>query len=177
LNNWRNPKLWFFGRIPQGADGQLATSKRLARYMRTATFPACECPVLDLDNTLWDNELVEEVIEGIALGETYAGNIYKEFQRRLLPLQDRSAGSSFSAPLLYLRTPTGWGPTAACAAATTSCWPSVYYRGERLDRPPLANISYLEYNVKSDLERMKQALLERACGFPLSDVTYRAYLT
>ena len=56
LNSWSDPKLWFLGRIPQGAGGQMATSKRLARYMRAATFPACKCLVLDLDNTLFDRE-------------------------------------------------------------------------------------------------------------------------
>lgn len=86
---WYDPKLWFMGRIPFGADAQLSTGKHLARYIRAARFPPAKCLVVDLDNTLWGGVLGEDGIGGIELGDDYPGSVYKEFQRRLLGLRDR----------------------------------------------------------------------------------------
>ena len=86
---WYDPKLWYLGKIPFGAQGQLETGRRLARYVRAACLPSCKCLVLDLDNTLWGGVLGEEGLGGIALGEDYPGNVYKDFQRSLLSLRDR----------------------------------------------------------------------------------------
>ncbi len=89
LRRWYDPKLLYLGRIPFGAEAQLATGRRLARYLRAICYPPCKCLVLDLDNTLWGGVLGEEGIGGIALGEDYPGNVYKDFQRKLLSLRDR----------------------------------------------------------------------------------------
>lgn len=89
LRRWYDPKLWYLGRIPFGAEAQLETGRQLARYLRAICFPPCKCLVVDLDNTLWGGVLGEEGLGGIALGEDYPGNVYKDFQRRLLSLRDR----------------------------------------------------------------------------------------
>jgi FkbH-like protein len=43
-----------------------------------------KCLVLDLDNTLWGGVLGEDGIEGIKLGNSYPGNVFKAFQNMLL---------------------------------------------------------------------------------------------
>lgn len=40
-----------------------------------------KCLVLDLDNTMWGGVLGEDGVEGIALGDTYPGNVFLDFQR------------------------------------------------------------------------------------------------
>ncbi len=89
LRHWYDPKLWHLGRIPFGVGAQIEMSRWLARYLRAICFPPCKCLVVDLDNTLWGGVLGEDGLGGIALGEDYPGNVYKNFQRRLLSLQDR----------------------------------------------------------------------------------------
>jgi len=42
-----------------------------------------KCIVLDLDNTLWGGIIGEDGLEGIALGTTYPGSAYKDFQKGL----------------------------------------------------------------------------------------------
>jgi FkbH-like protein len=84
-----DPKLWYLGRIPFGAQAQLELGRRLARYLHAIYFPPSKCLVVDLDNTLWGGVIGEDGIGGIALGEDYPGNVYKEFQRRLLSLRDQ----------------------------------------------------------------------------------------
>jgi FkbH-like protein len=82
-------KLWYMAKIPWSAEAQMEIGKRLARYLRALCFAPVKCLVVDLDNTLWGGILGEEGIGGIALGEDYPGNIYKDFQKGLLTLRDR----------------------------------------------------------------------------------------
>ncbi|MFC1874296.1 HAD-IIIC family phosphatase [Chloroflexota bacterium] len=89
LQRLHDPKLWYLGRIPFGVETQLKAGRWLARYLRAICLPPCKCLAVDLDNTLWGGVLGEEGLGGIALGEDYPGNVYKEFQRRLLSLRDR----------------------------------------------------------------------------------------
>ncbi len=86
---WQDPKLFFMGRIPWRLEAQIETARQLSRYFRALYFPPCKCLVLDLDNTLWGGVLGEEGQGGIALGEDFPGNIYKDFQRYLAGLRDR----------------------------------------------------------------------------------------
>ena len=88
LRNWYSPKLWHMGRIPFGGPAQLETGRHLARYLGALCFPACKCLVLDCDNTLWGGILGEEGLGGIDLGDEYPGNVYKDFQRKLLSVKD-----------------------------------------------------------------------------------------
>jgi len=84
---WYDPKLWYLGRIPFGANAQRELGQQLARYIHALHFPPHKCLVLDLDGTLWGGVLGEE--DGIELGEDYPGNVYKDFQRRLLALSNQ----------------------------------------------------------------------------------------
>ena len=89
LRSWYDPKLWYLGRIPFGAQAQLETGRRLSRYLRAISFAPCKCLVIDLDNTLWGGVVGEDGVDGIALGEDYPGNVYKDFQRKLSSLRDQ----------------------------------------------------------------------------------------
>ena len=91
LRRWSDPKLFYLGRIPFGAEAQMETGRRLARYLRAVHFPASKCLVVDLDNTLWGGTVGEDGLGGIRLGDDYPGNAFKRFQRTLLSLRDRGA--------------------------------------------------------------------------------------
>ena len=45
--------------------------------------------VLDADNTLWGGVIGEDGIDGIKLGPDYPGNVFLDFQRRILDFQQR----------------------------------------------------------------------------------------
>lgn len=89
LSNWYDAKLHSTARIPFSRDAQLELGRYLARYLGATSLAPCKCLVLDLDNTLWGGVLGEDGLGGIALGEDYPGNVYKQFQRRILSLRDQ----------------------------------------------------------------------------------------
>lgn len=88
-NRWYDRRLHYIARVPFGFEGQLAISKRIARYIRALFFPPSKCLIVDLDNTLWGGVLGEDGLSQIQLGDAHPGNVYKEFQRYLLFLQKR----------------------------------------------------------------------------------------
>ena len=61
----------------------------VAGRLRALLTRPCKCLVLDLDNTLWGGVVGEEGLAGIQLGESYPGNVFKHFQRRLRSLRDQ----------------------------------------------------------------------------------------
>jgi FkbH-like protein len=89
ITRWHDARLGYWGRVPFGAEAQIACGRRMARYVRALYFPPCKCLALDLDNTLWGGVLGEDSPSGIRLGEDYPGNVFKAFQRRLRALRDQ----------------------------------------------------------------------------------------
>lgn len=89
LERWHEPKLYFTSRLPFGTEAQQRIARLLARYLRAICLPAKKCLVVDLDQTLWGGILGEDGPDGIALGEDYPGNVFKNFQRYLLALRSR----------------------------------------------------------------------------------------
>lgn len=87
--NWYDQKIWHMARMPLGYQAQMETGKRLSRYLRALVRPTCKCLVLDCDNTLWGGVVGDDGLGGIQLGEDFPGNVYKEFQRKLLSLKHR----------------------------------------------------------------------------------------
>ena len=64
----------------------------ISKYMgcvKMCTGRTRKCIVLDLDNTLWGGIVGEDGFDGIALGPTFPGNVYMEFQRILLSYYHR----------------------------------------------------------------------------------------
>lgn len=88
LERWRDERLEFLARAPWSADGLTALAKHLARRLRSWHVPAAKCLVLDMDHTLWGGVLGEVGLHGIGLGLDHPGNVFVDFQRRLLALRD-----------------------------------------------------------------------------------------
>jgi len=59
------------------------------RFVKALKGLTKKCIVLDLDNTLWGGIVGEDGFDGIKLGPTPPGNIYMEFQQRILALFNR----------------------------------------------------------------------------------------
>jgi len=89
LDSWTDARLEHLGRIPFSFQAQMNLGKALSRYLSAIFFTPHKCLVVDLDNTLWGGVIGEDGLGGIALGEDYPGNVYKEFQRQLVALKDR----------------------------------------------------------------------------------------
>ncbi|MGH7720391.1 MAG: HAD-IIIC family phosphatase, partial [Gemmatimonadaceae bacterium] len=81
-----NRRTFYQGHVPwsDALMGELA--RRCAGMTAAARGSATKCIVLDLDNTLWGGVLGEEGISGIAIGQSWPGREYLDFQRQLLEL-------------------------------------------------------------------------------------------
>lgn len=86
---WTDERLWALARVPVAQRHQPALAAHLARSLRAMLRPPAKCLVLDLDNTIWGGVIGDDGLGGIQLGDDYPGNVYKNFQRRVLGLMDR----------------------------------------------------------------------------------------
>jgi predicted enzyme involved in methoxymalonyl-ACP biosynthesis len=83
-------KMWYSSRNPYKQSAYPLLAADLMRYLMSALGRVRKCVVLDLDNTLWGGVAGEDGIDGIQLGHTYPGNCYRDFQKELLKLHDRT---------------------------------------------------------------------------------------
>jgi len=88
LERWRDERLEYLAKAPWSMDACVAVAKAAARRLRPWFIAPKKCLVLDLDNTLWGGVLGEAGRDGIALGPDYPGNVFLDFQRRVLALRD-----------------------------------------------------------------------------------------
>ncbi len=88
LDRWRDERLEYLARAPWSAEASIAVARATARRMRPWFIAPKKCLVLDMDNTLWGGVLGEAGHDGIALGLDYPGNVFMDFQRRILALHD-----------------------------------------------------------------------------------------
>lgn len=86
LQHWEDPKLWNLAKIAGGSKFAGALASEVMPILREHAGRRRKCLVLDLDNTLWGGIIGEDGIPGVKLGGDYPGNIYREFQRRILDL-------------------------------------------------------------------------------------------
>jgi FkbH-like protein len=84
--SWTDPRTYYKARLPVSQENWLAMAEMYGSYIRGALSLDVKCLVLDLDNTLWGGVLGEDGREGIAIGETYPGNVFRRFQEYLLAL-------------------------------------------------------------------------------------------
>ena len=84
-----DPKMWYVSRNPYRQAAYPALGEDLARYILSALGRVKKCIVLDLDNTLWGGVVGEDGMDGIALGHSYPGNCFRDFQKELLKLHQR----------------------------------------------------------------------------------------
>lgn len=84
--NWEDPKLWSLAKIAGGTKFATAFANELMPVIREGAGRRRKCLVLDLDNTLWGGVIGEDGIERVKLGGDFPGNIYLDFQTRILDL-------------------------------------------------------------------------------------------
>lgn len=89
LTRWRDDRLAYVAKAPLGGEALAALARLTARTLRALSTTPKKCLVLDMDNTLWGGVIGEAGMEGIALGPDYPGNVFVDFQRRILSLRDR----------------------------------------------------------------------------------------
>jgi FkbH-like protein len=83
---WTDPRTYFTARIPVAQRHWLDVARCYATYIRAARGAEVKCLVLDLDDTLWGGVLGEDGFDGIRIGDTYPGVVFKRFQEYLLAL-------------------------------------------------------------------------------------------
>lgn len=88
-DNLFDAKMWYVSRNPFKQASYPAIANDLMRYLRSALGVMKKCVVVDLDNTLWGGVAGEDGLQGVALGHSYPGNCYRDFQKALLKLRDR----------------------------------------------------------------------------------------
>jgi FkbH-like protein len=89
LTRMRDTRLWYIGRVPFGAAGQIVVAQQLMRWKAALRRTQKKSLEHDLDDTLWGGIVGEDGPQGIALGDAHPGNVYKDFHRFLLRLRDR----------------------------------------------------------------------------------------
>lgn len=82
-------RLWYSARSPFSARAAFEVARKVVGLGAVIKLPKAKVIVLDADNTLWGGVIGEDGMNGIALGPDYPGNLYVEFQRRLLDYQQR----------------------------------------------------------------------------------------
>jgi FkbH-like protein len=88
LDHWRDERLEFLAKSPWSSEAMSKVAKASARRLHSWFSTPSKCLVLDMDNTLWGGVLGEAGIDGIALGPDYPGNVFVDFQKRILALRD-----------------------------------------------------------------------------------------
>lgn len=88
-NNFYDPRFWYSARFPFKPLAANEFSRNLLSLAKISLSPIVKVIALDADNTLWGGVIGEEGINGIALGPDYPGNVYIDFQRRLLDYKER----------------------------------------------------------------------------------------
>jgi FkbH-like protein len=84
-----DPRFWYSARYPFTTRAADRIAQRVIGLGAVLKYPRAKVIALDADNTLWGGILGEDGLAGIALGPEYPGNLYLDFQRRLLALQQR----------------------------------------------------------------------------------------
>lgn len=82
-------RFWYSARFPFASEAAREVARRIVAVGTVLSTPRAKVLVLDADNTLWGGIVGEDGIDGIRLGPDYPGNLYLEFQRRLLDFQQR----------------------------------------------------------------------------------------
>jgi FkbH-like protein len=81
--------LWLYGKIRYNKQGIQVIAEKLDYLIKAVLNQSKKCLVLDLDNTLWGGVIGEDGIDGIKLGKGEIGNIYFNFQKRILEIKKK----------------------------------------------------------------------------------------
>jgi len=88
-NNFFDSRYWYSSRFPFKPQAANEFCRQLIDIATVDLTPKLKVIVLDADNTLWGGIIGEEGMSGIALGPDYPGNVFTDFQRRLLGFNER----------------------------------------------------------------------------------------
>ena len=88
FSNIIDAKMSFFADIPFKVEYQIKLSESFTQTIFSALLTPKKCLICDLDNTLWGGILGEDGPNKIKLGESFPGNIYKDFQRSILSIRN-----------------------------------------------------------------------------------------
>jgi FkbH-like protein len=79
-NSWRDPRLWFLGKVPFAPRHMDHYSMALGGALRRATGKNRKALIVDLDNTLWGGVVGDDGYEGIRIGPgDPVGEAYADF--------------------------------------------------------------------------------------------------
>ncbi|NQX88674.1 MAG: HAD-IIIC family phosphatase [Halioglobus sp.] len=82
-------RLWYASSYPFTPEGAFAVAGAINTVIASVHLARAKVIILDADNTLWGGVIGEDGMTGIALGPEYPGRAYRDFQSRILALQQR----------------------------------------------------------------------------------------
>lgn len=82
-------RFWYIARAPYSRKAQQIIAQECSKIIRSCKGKTKKCLILDCDNTLWGGVIGEDGLQGIALGNSYPGVCFKEFQKAILNLYHR----------------------------------------------------------------------------------------
>ncbi len=86
--NYYSEKMWYMGSIPYSMKGLQKLSEQIDDHLDHLFMNRKKVLVLDLDNTLWGGVLGEEGSQGITLGTSLLGAVYRDAQKRIKELKE-----------------------------------------------------------------------------------------
>lgn len=88
-NEWSDPKLWYYGRIPYAPEASRALAGGFARAWRADKKGPLKVLAIDLDNTMWGGIFGEDGVHGLKCGDDFPGNAFKAMQNEFLRLKNQ----------------------------------------------------------------------------------------
>ena len=85
--DWQDPKMWFYGRIPLSAEASRLLATSFALALRTEKRGSAKVLAIDLDNTMWGGIFGEDGVQGLQCGDDFPGNAFKAMQNEFLRLK------------------------------------------------------------------------------------------
>ena len=85
--DWQDPKMWFYGRIPFSAEASRLLATGFALALRAEKRGPAKVLAIDLDNTMWGGIFGEDGVEGLQCGDDFPGNAFKAMQNEFLRLK------------------------------------------------------------------------------------------
>ncbi len=82
-------RLWHIARAPLAPSMMRELARRQAAFVQALVGAPRKCLVVDLDNTLWGGIVGEAGADAVALGQTYPGSAYRQFQLAIRQLAHR----------------------------------------------------------------------------------------
>lgn len=88
FKNFLDAKMAYLAAVPIKIEYQSKLAYSFSNTIQSILQVPKKCLVCDLDNTLWGGVLGEDGYENIQLGDSFPGNIYKDFQKSILNLRE-----------------------------------------------------------------------------------------